>query len=184
MFLVLEGDNGTGKDTIAGEMKKLGFTIVSYNSKIKQLENQAKLLNGDKRINAFYNYNLACGNMAKNCNNPSIIIRYWISTLAAAYSDADDLIDEAFIKNNILINKNKFPVPDLIICLKCDYTERINRIKHRKSSDSDDISEIRSKRYEYALKVIEKNINTEWHNINSDTSVEDIVKQINNYIGG
>ncbi len=42
MFLLIEGDNGTGKDSLALELQKYGFVIKSYCNQAKELEAQAK----------------------------------------------------------------------------------------------------------------------------------------------
>ena len=35
-FYVIEGDNGTGKDTLAAKFQNDGFEILTYDKKIKQ----------------------------------------------------------------------------------------------------------------------------------------------------
>ena len=37
-FFVIEGDNGTGKDTIASKFIEDGFEIVTYYKKIRNME--------------------------------------------------------------------------------------------------------------------------------------------------
>lgn len=41
-FYVIEGDNGTGKDTLAAKFQNDGFEILTYDKKIKQMEQIAK----------------------------------------------------------------------------------------------------------------------------------------------
>ena len=127
-FFVIEGDNGTGKDSLAQKFQAEGFKIITYDSRIKKFEEIAKSMNGKNKVLHFMAYNKACGELAKEerQTNNVILIRYFISSLAAAYSDGVFSYEETMK----LLDKtySKFEKPDVIIRLKCDNKERIRRI--------------------------------------------------------
>ena len=41
-FILIEGDNGTGKDTLALKLENKGLKVVTYDLRIKQVEKKAK----------------------------------------------------------------------------------------------------------------------------------------------
>ena len=56
-FFVIEGDNGTGKDTLAIKLQKnFGFRIVTNEEDIVQLNKEAKKYDGKKRVKKFLEY--------------------------------------------------------------------------------------------------------------------------------
>ena len=81
-FYVIEGDNGTGKDTLAAKFQNDGFEILTYDKKIKQMEQIAKKKVGEDRVLNFLAYNKACGDLAKERKNENnvLLIRYFISS--------------------------------------------------------------------------------------------------------
>ncbi|HBC84374.1 MAG TPA: hypothetical protein DCZ30_02750 [Clostridiales bacterium] len=87
-FFVIEGDNGTGKDTLAIKLqRKFGFRIVTNEEDIIQLNKNAKKYEGKQRVKKFLEYGAICSNRVENSSQDTILVRYWISTLAAAYAD-------------------------------------------------------------------------------------------------
>lgn len=177
-FIVIEGDNGTGKDTLALKMQnQLGYRVLTNEYSIKQLNKKAKEYEGEERIKRFLNYGKICSDIAKSSNKNSIIVRYWISTLAAAY--ADNILTFKEIKRMEKEICSKFYIPDFIICLWCEYNTRIKRIKKRNAPDFDDITKARNEKYEWFLKQFEKTTKTKWINIDTTGKCKDeVLKEV------
>lgn len=182
-FFVIEGDNGTGKDTVASKFIEDGFEIITYDKKIRTMENLAKKEVGKNRVLKFMAYNKAESDLIKEKRNYKnvLLIRYFVSTLAAGYADGifayKDTID--ILKNTY----PKFEKPDAIIRLKCDYQERVNRIENRNSKDDDDKTYRRNVRYRWITDKIKENINLNWIDIDtSNKSIAQIYTEINNSI--
>ena len=182
-FFVIEGDNGTGKDTVASKFIEDGFEIVTYDKKIRTMENLAKKEVGKNRVLKFMAYNKAESDLIKEKRNYKnvLLIRYFVSTLAAGYADGifayKDTID--ILKNTY----PKFEKPDAIIRLKCDYQERVNRIENRNSKDDDDKTYRRNVRYRWITDKIKENINLNWIDIDtSNKSIAQIYTEIKNSI--
>ena len=138
-FIVIEGDNGTGKDTLAQALEKYGFNIITYDSEIKKFSEIAKQAKGKNRVKKFLGYGKACSDLVKQNKEKgknSLLIRYWISTLAAAY--ADDIYSYDEVITIVKTISPKLEKPDKIIRLECDFDERIRRIEKRNSPDFDD----------------------------------------------
>lgn len=155
MFLLIEGDNGTGKDSLALELQKYGFVITSYCDQVKELETKAKKCKGISRINSFLHYNRLCGELAAKNDSDSVLIRYWISTLAAAY--ADNIYTEDYVVKTAKQMSESMTKPDLLIFLHCEYDCRIGRINGRNELDKslkDDTTILRDKRYQKIIPLI------------------------------
>ena len=165
-FIVIEGDNGTGKDTLAQLMNKNNqYKILTYDSKIREIEKYAKDAFGEEKIKRFLEYGKASSDFALKQRGNIILVRYWISTLAAAYADGIyDYNKICEIMKNVCCDLCK---PDIVFCLWCNFDSRINRIKERNSTDFDDTTIKRSLRYEWILKKLEKKSNLNWININT-----------------
>lgn len=163
-FVVIEGDNGTGKDTLALKIQdKLGYRVITNESNIKELNKKSKSYKGKERIHRFLDYGKVCSNIVENTNKDVILVRYWLSTLAAAYADNVYTYKETCeLRDNIC---SKFCKPDIVICLWCDFKTRVKRIETRKSLDFDDITKERNERYRWFLKKYEKMTNITWVNI-------------------
>lgn len=147
-WIVIEGDNGTGKDSLAAGMRG---EIISYRQEAKELERAAKQKNGIERVRTFLKYNEKCAEWAQVAGS-SIVIRYWPSTVAGAYADL--IINEAEMDEYIQ-RCRELPKPDLLIILRCEESERIQRILKRNQESpvplQDDIRFSRSERHRYAL---------------------------------
>lgn len=154
-WIVIEGDNGTGKDTLAEQLKTLGYDIVTYTKEARAAEMRARALCGEERLLSFLEYNRLCGSMAEFSNYPSLLVRYWASTMAAAY--ADQLWTWEKVNEQVISCINQFPIPDLIIQIKCDLSTRRTRVATRGTSD-DNMCIERDKNYGWALDEIRKHL--------------------------
>lgn len=172
-FLVIEGDNGTGKDTLAKNIETLGYEIITYSPIARHTEKEAKAFPGEEKLNSFLEYNKKCGMMAQSSDTSCIIIRYWVSTLAAAYADEFWNWEEIILKIDNCINC--LPIPNLIIQLECDYKVRKERISKRGPSD-DNITQYRDKRYKWALDKISKHFQI-WESFDTTILTEEEVFQ-------
>lgn len=181
-FFVIEGDNGTGKDTLALKLqKKYGFRIITNEEEIVQLNKYAKKFDGKQRVKKFLVYGAICSNRVENSSQDSILVRYWISTLAAAYADKIfSYEDVCKIQDKIC---SRFQKPDGIICLSCDFEKRIDRIEKRKSDDFDDITIERNYRYRWFLNKIQSRIDIDWVNIDtSDKDADQVFDEVCKYL--
>lgn len=149
-FLVLEGDNGSGKSTVAALLGAAGLHIISNDPELKNVETQAKKLCGRERMRAFYAYNRQAARYACSYGTECVVVRYWPSTLAAAY--ADGVIGDDEFAQQCLENIKAFPEPAVFVYLKCDHSERSRRIAARDAPGaSDDCSLFRARKYQYAI---------------------------------
>lgn len=185
MFLVIEGDNGTGKDTLAQKLEKYGFKILTYDERIKKFEKVAKQATGEEKIKRFLAYGKACSDFvseSKIKNENVILIRYWISTLAAAY--ADGVYDYKKISSIIDTIYPKLEKPDNLLRLNCNFNERIERIQNRKSANFDDITKERAEKYEWISSKIKAKTNFKWNEIDtSNKSIEEVYQEALETIG-
>lgn len=169
-FILIEGDNGTGKDTLASKLEKRGMKIITYDSKIIQSEKEAKGLIGKDKVKAFIRYNYECSNYIldlrnKKFNFDCILVRYWISTLAAAY--ADNIFDENMVIKLAEKITREVERPDLVIRLNCNYAERINRIEKRNSNEFDDKTLARANKYKDISQKLRYITSYEWKEIDT-----------------
>ncbi|MBR0428352.1 MAG: AAA family ATPase [Clostridia bacterium] len=169
-FFAIEGDNGTGKDTLAIKLQKnFGFRIVTNEEDIVQLNKEAKKYDGKKRVKKFLEYGRICSERVKDSKQDAILVRYWISTLAAAYADKIfSYEDVCRIQDEFC---SKFYKPDGIICLSCDFEKRVDRIEKRKAEGFDDVTKGRNDRYKWFLNKMQDRTDIKW--INIDTSEKD-----------
>ena len=62
----IEGDNGTGKDTLALKIQdELGYRVITNEYNIKELNRKAKKYEGKQRIEEFLNYGKICSDIVK-----------------------------------------------------------------------------------------------------------------------
>ncbi len=181
-FIVIEGDNGTGKDTLAQNIKKnLGYKIITDEPKIKKMNKKAKKFEGKKRIKEFLKYGKKCSKKVYKSKENVILVRYWISTLAAAY--ADRIYTYKQVCEEIDKTCSKFCKPDMIFCLWCNFGDRIERIKMRQAADFDDITKQRALDYIWILKELQQRVETNWVDIDTtNKSKEEVYKEVYKYI--
>lgn len=169
-FIVLEGDNGSGKTTLAQALKNFGFCLVSEDDSLEQMKTAAKKLNGLEKIRAFYQYNMLTAQKALQVKNlKSLVVRYWVSTLAAAY--ADEFINFEEMRSHCEENIKNFPLPTTFFYLKCNYSERMKRIEARRKISGitdDSIDKFRSDRYKQAIMEISFAVPVSWIFIPAD----------------
>jgi len=178
IFLVIEGDNGTGKDTLAIKLQnEYGFKVVTNEEDIIKLNKEAKKYNGKQRVKKFLEYSEKCSRQVENSKKNTVIVRYWISSLAAAYADEIfNYEDICKMQDEICSRLYK---PDCIICLSCDFKKRIDRIEKRKADSFDDITEKRNYRYQWFLNKIQEKIDINWVNIDtSDKSADQVFEEV------
>ncbi len=164
-FIVIEGDNGVGKDTLAQSLEQYGFDIVSYKPEIKAYEKYAKESKGIEKVNRFLLYGKECSNQIKNSRykdeSPNLLlIRYWISTLAAAYSDK--IFDYKKVMRLVDEIYPLYEQPDTLIRLSCNYETRIQRILGRNSHSFDDKTIERNDRYAWITEQIKNAVDIDW----------------------
>lgn len=181
-FIVIEGDNGTGKDTLAQNIKNnLGYRIITDEPNIKKMNIKAKKLKGKRRIKKFLKYGKKCSKVVYKSKENVILVRYWISTLAAAY--ADGIYTYKQVCRQIDKKCKKFCKPDMVFCLWCNFEDRIERIKLRQAADFDDITKQRALKYIWILKELQQTIETNWIDIDTtNKSKEQVYKEVCKYI--
>lgn len=184
-FLVIEGDNGTGKDSLAQKFQIDGFEIITYDENIKKMEKIARTFNGKDKVLHFMAYNKACGDLAKKekKKNNVLLVRYFVSSLAATY--ADNVFSADKTMKLFDMTYNQFEKPDAIIRLKCDSDKRIKRIEERNSKIFDDKTLIREEKYRWITEKIKEKMDEKWIEINtSNMSIDEVYdcakKELNN----
>lgn len=166
-FLVLEGDNGSGKSTVAALLGAAGLYIVSNDPTLKDAETQAKKLRDRTRMRAFYAYNRQTATLARSYGTECVVVRYWPSTLAAAF--ADGIIGDDELARQCQENIRDFPEPAVFVYLKCGHAERTRRIAARDAPGAfDDCSLSRARKYEYAIGHMAFAVSTPWIFLPSD----------------
>ena len=168
MFILFEGDNGTGKTTIGTYLKKCGYFIITDNREVSAMEIKAKEYpsGSQERFDAFLEYNKFVGSHINRAEKV-VVIRYWISTVAASFADGLFPLDRALSIANDLYRT--MPKPDYIFRLFCDYSVRIARIAERNltlKNVQDDMSLIRDEKYQTILDILSKKIDG-WYTINT-----------------
>ncbi|CEM62396.1 putative thymidylate kinase [Treponema phagedenis] len=168
-YIVIEGDNGTGKTTVANMFKNIGYKVISEDEDlIAYCVESKKLKPGSlERFEAFMRYNEMCCERSKKYEN-SLIVRSWVSTISASYADGQLSLDESLSRAQKLYKD--FPVPDYVFRLECDYSERLRRINKRieETNDrTDDVSKTRDEKYQLILSHIKGMFLGKWIDINT-----------------
>ena len=182
LFIVIEGDNGTGKDTLAKKLAESGYSIISYLPVVKERKTAAQ--KSDDKTQAFLDYNRYCGELAMEDKTSDIIIRYWISTLAAAYADDEYDYEKVMLMTDEM--KKTMAAPKVVIRIWVNSETRLKRITLRNENYpefSDDVSITRAQRYEWISKEILNRSGYRWREFdNTSISAEVLAKEVLKFI--
>ncbi|MDR0550796.1 MAG: hypothetical protein LBG72_02125 [Spirochaetaceae bacterium] len=170
MLIVIEGDNGTGKDSVGALFVRDGYYVPTYEKTAVKLSQEARKLPRPERTPAFLKYSAFCGQCTLE-HDKSLIVRYWISTLSAAY--ADNVFDLAETLKKARELYSKFPVPDYVFFLRCDFDERIRRINARQIDSDDDRTIERARKYDHISGELSKIIQN-WYIIDTTESTPEL----------
>lgn len=176
MFLLIEGDNGTGKDTLAQGLQNQ-FEIITYRSEIQQKMDYARTFKGRENALKFMECNaLSSRFIEENEKNgtDSIVIRYWPSTIAAAFADHKLSENDCDLLMKMSMSSNA--MPDLLVYLECDHGERVNRIIARNSPNFDDKTEERAARYAYYSKKVLDQLGDRVHKVKTSGKTREEVQ--------
>lgn len=168
IWLVIEGDNGAGKDTLAAQLATSGFELINAHPSAQSAERRARRMSGGEKIAAFLEYNRTCAGIAQNAGCRVVQIRYWPSTLAAAY--ADNIMTWEQVQAAATHHAALLMQPTMLLYLECNHEERIKRIAVRGPlpDKSDDVSAIRAARHKAAMTDFSTRLN-HWVNLNCTT---------------
>ncbi len=184
MFIVIEGDNGTGKTTVSHILsERYGFEFITEHKEILTLEEQSKRfdIGSLSRFKAFLEYNRICGEQTEKYNK-ALLARYWISTVSAAYADNLFEIEQALEMADKLFDT--LVRPDFVFRLKCKFDTRINRIEKRAFADeADDITAERNRQYSFFLDCLKERTGIITEIVTDEISPEIVAKTILDYIG-
>ena len=185
-WFVIEGDNGTGKDTLADQLRLDDWFLVNRTPNAVTAKEQASRLTGLDRVEAFMSYNQTYAHLASVHPVRSILIRYWPSTLAAGF--ADSILDWTEFKTRAHQSMRALPVPKLMLFLQCGLTARRNRVQQRGivSGSVDDTSEIRSVRYQTAITWLAECVGPkDWKTMETTTlSAEQVHEAVRSLLSG
>jgi len=150
IWLVIEGDNGSGKDTLASQLTIFGFEIINALQMAQSAEQLARIRNDAARVTAFLEYNRICAELAE-CITRAVQIRYWPSTLAAAY--ADEIMTWEQIQAAATLQAAYPLQPSMFLYLECSHEVRTKRILDRGAQPGkfDSLSLIRAARHKSAM---------------------------------
>ncbi len=152
LWFVIEGDNGAGKDALADRLIDDGWFLSSRLPQVVAEKDSARLQYGKDRVTAFLSYNQRCGELASTHSSRSFLVRYWPSTLAAAF--ADDILEWPDFESWVDRTVRQLPAPALILYLQCGLNTRRDRVQQRGMvpGSVDDVSENRDRRYWNAVR--------------------------------
>jgi len=168
VWLVIEGDNGAGKDTLAAQLPPVGFEIINAHAIAQSAEKRARTFSGEDKVSAFLEYNRLCAELVLGARSHAVQIRYWPSTLAAAYADEIMTWEQA---QDVASLQAKLSVqPTIILYLECNLDERAKRITMRGPllNRTDDVTERRAARHKAAMAAFSKRLN-QWRNLDCST---------------
>jgi thymidylate kinase len=152
-WIVIEGDNGVGKDTLACKLVGRGWSIPTNDLDARHARDLAMQLCGRDRAFAMLRYGRLCAARAQ-ARASSLLVRYWPSTLAAA--SADELLPPERVGRLIHWAAVNMPRPALFVELTAELPERVRRVQARGRLPGavDDVSATRNSRYRLAIQKI------------------------------
>lgn len=172
-FILIEGDNGTGKDTLARRLAPYGYDVVTYDADLEAFRLEAKRSPRERFPNEFLKYNRLCGERAARrlaSGKKCVLVRYWPSTVAAAYADGNFSRGQA-LKTAAEALKS-MPRPDVAFYLRCDFGERIRRIVARDPESDDSLELDRALRYEEIMNEVRLSTpSLQWEDVRSEGDV-------------
>ncbi len=175
-WFAIEGDNGSGKDTLADLLAIDGWYFVSRSDAVSKKKEDANKLTGTKRVDAFLAYNKNCATIASQRHSGSFVVRYWPSTVAAGF--ADEIFSWMIFTEQVEKCLRSLPAPDLTVFLQCMLSNRQNRVHKRGHIEGavDDVSNRRDLRYQKAIQHVSKRLGSRrWKNVEtSDMSIEQV----------
>ncbi len=184
MFLVIEGDNGTGKDTLAtGLARESGFSVITDIAETLALKREAKTFAGEERIAKFAEYIKLCSSIASSHARDArvVIVRYWLSTVAAGFADGVLSYEKARDYERSFAGLEK---PAVAIFLECDLAERTDRIARRAANDPEDLALKRSERYKWYLADFQRRLGIPFINIDTTGKTPaEVLSRAVKYIG-
>lgn len=169
-WLLIEGDNGTGKDTLRALFEQAGWQLNADSVAASAALDFARQSVGRDRITAYLDYCRYCTPKTATAECKTVTVRYWPSTLAGGY--ADGLLDRNELENLTASCIMDFPAPDGVVELRCSADVRINRIVRRVPEwpgAVDSIEPERARLHRLALEHIASCWNRPW--LRLDTSL-------------
>ena len=128
-WVVLEGDNGVGKDTLAARLEGDGWRVLNRTPQAMEALTAARNAPASQRTSAYMQLNRCCALLASLSDDPCLLVRYWPSTLNAAF--VTGLIDEPGMRQVAGLLAHACSMPDLVLRLDATQEERARRIHHR-----------------------------------------------------
>jgi thymidylate kinase len=162
-WLLIEGDNGTGKDTLRTLFERDGWRHSNDSSQAASELDAARRCVGRDRIPAYLRYCRACATGTHEPASRSVTVRYWPSTLAGGF--ADGLLDERELDDLLKQCVRDLPAPDAVIELRCNLGTRTERIQQRipdYAGSIDSIDPDRARLHRLALTRIASQWNRPW----------------------
>jgi thymidylate kinase len=152
-WIVIEGDNGVGKDALASKLAEHGWLIATNDPEAVSARSLAMKSSGQDRVIALLRYERRCAAWAQ-AQVASLLVRYWPSTLAAA--SADRLLPPERVGRLVHWATANMPRPALFIELTAELPERVRRVetRGRRPGAVDDVSVARDLRYRRAMQNI------------------------------
>lgn len=165
-WIVVEGDNGTGKDALAARLVRDGWSFVNESAEVAAALKDAHCTTGDGRYAAFMEANRVAARIAREAGGNSMLVRYWPSTVAGVFADRH--VTRSQFTALVQELCSGMPQPDVFLELQCDHTERLSRIELRGpvNGSLDDPTWERADLHHQALRHIASCV-TNWNTIDT-----------------